>query len=144
MLRVLSFVFVLAFLAPAAALAQQADTDAARRTDMAQRLMNASQGDYLNNLNKLVEEAVLEAMGDLDAMPSDEAAWFRRNVPSMTVRLVQDVIPQMTALYAETFTLAELEAQLAMFEGPLGRSIANKTMRLGIGLERIMMEAQVR
>lgn len=144
MLRVLSLVFVLAFLAPTAARAQQADPDAAQRTDMAQRLMNASQGDYLNNLNKLIEQAVLDAMGDMEALPADQAAWMRRNVPAMGVRLAQDMIPALVALYAQTFTLAELEAQLALYEGPLGRSIANKTMQLGAAQDQIIMQAQIR
>lgn len=144
MLRALGLMIAFALLSGGSAMAQQPDADMARRTEMAQRLMDVSQGDYLNNLHKLIEGEVLNAMGDLDALPTDEAQWFRVNVPRMGVRMAQEMLMRMTALYAETFTAAELEAQLALYEGPVGRSIANKTMQLGVSQARMMEDMQVR
>ncbi|MBX3478394.1 MAG: DUF2059 domain-containing protein [Brevundimonas sp.] len=141
MSRILGLVAALCLAFASPVLAQEPD---ARRVELAERLMEASQGDYLNNLSKLMEQEVTSAMGGMETLPADQAAWLRRNVPDMAVRMVQDMLPRIATLYAETFTEEELEAQLALYEGPLGRSIANKGMRLGIAQAQLMQEAQVR
>jgi hypothetical protein len=141
MSRILGLAAALCLVCAGPVLAQEPD---ARRVELAERLMEASQGDYLNNLSKLMEQEITSAMGAMETLPADQAAWLRRNVPDMAVRMVQDMLPRIAALYAQTFTEEELEAQLALYEGPLGRSIANKSMRLGIAQAQLMQEAQVR
>lgn len=109
----------------------------ARRLQLAGELIAVSTG---RNMSKMLEDYVaseLEAMG----AEGEEADWMRTNMPPMMSRMVERMMADMRPAYAETFTVAELEAQIAFYSTPMGRTIAEKTVQLGIAQEDAMQAA---
>lgn len=119
------------------AVAQTSDME--RRTDLARRLVQVSQG---ANLMKQTEAAVLAGMGDMEEVPERERAWLRENAPRMATRFMEQLMEDLIPIYAETFTREELEAQIAFYETSVGRSIASKSIDLGVRQSEAMVEAQ--
>lgn len=137
MVRVLVFAFFALSLAATPVMAQE--SDAARRTELAQRLIAVSQGD---NIRKVIEQLVQDQLSELQDGEPEHLEWMRANMPRLAVRMIDQLMPRITALYAEMFTAPELEAQITLFEGPLGQGIANKSVALGVEVARIMGELQ--
>lgn len=131
---ILTLLTLALFAAPAAA----QDADAARREQLAQRLIEVSQGD---NLTKSIETQVLAQLGQLEGGEPEHLAWMRANMPPLLQRMAEQMLPRLADLYAETFTIGELEAQITFYETPLGRGIANKGVALGMAQARITEEA---
>lgn len=122
------------FTAPAAA----QDADAARREELAQRLIEVSQGD---NLTKSIETQVQARLAEMEDAEPEHLAWMRANMPRLLQRMAEQMLPRLADLYAETYSLEELEAQIAFYETPHGRAIANKGVALGMAQGRIIEEA---
>lgn len=133
--RLILIVLTLAlFGAPAAA----QEADAARREQLAQRLIEVSQGD---SLAKAIESQVQARLGELEGAEPEHLAWMRANMPRLLQRMAEQMLPRLADLYARTYTVEELQAQIALYEGPHGRSIANKGVALGMAQGEIIEEA---
>ncbi|WP_339930359.1 DUF2059 domain-containing protein [uncultured Brevundimonas sp.] len=117
------------------AMAQDAP-DADQRA-LAQRLIDLSTGSSLEKMIEQQADLAMAAMGDL---PTAEAAWVRTNMPRMMRGMVDTMLADMVGAYAEIFSEAELEAQIAFYETPLGPSIANKALQLGVRQQAILGE----
>lgn len=117
------------------ALAQNIPT--AHQRELAQRLIQLSTGDSLEKLVEQQAELALAGVGDL---PTAEAAWVRTNMPRMMMRMIDTMLADMVVAYAEVFSEAELEAQITFYESPLGPSIANKALELGVRQQAILGE----
>ncbi len=115
------------------------DADSARRGELARRLVTISQG---GNMSKMVEKQVATELEELTDLEDDEATWMRENMPRMAVRMAEDILRQMTDVYAETFTAEELQAQVEFYESPMGRQIAGKSFDLGVASGEVILRAQ--
>ena len=110
------------------------------RGELASRLVDVSQG---AKMTQQIQDMVRQELDDLSGMPEAEAVWMRANAPRMAIRMVDDILERLTAVYAETYTEQELRAQIAFFETPEGRTIADKGVALGQRQAAIIGEAQV-
>lgn len=102
--------------------------DRARRGELAVRFVELSFGD---ELPRMVDQLIEEQLAQSPDMPEAERNWMRRNMPTLTLDMVDDLARQLGPLYAEAFTTEELEALVAFYETPLGRSIATKQFEVG-------------
>ena len=114
------------------------DASAAHRLELAERLVELSTGD---SLEKILQQQVESQIAALGSVPSAEADWMRANLPQMSLRALERMMPELAALYADVFSDAELQAQINFFESPLGRSVANKSARLSLRQQNIVTVA---
>lgn len=138
-MRIISLVLAtwIALASAGTAGAQSADLE--RRTDLARELIAVSSGP---NLAKSIERyALSEIEKAAEGQDSDEASWVRANMPSMIGRMITRMMADLEPVYAEAFTIEELEAQIAFYRSPVGRGIAAKSMEVGIGQEAVMQTA---
>ena len=131
-------ILILLTLALFAAPATAQDADAARREQLAERLIEVSQGD---NLTKSIATQVQARLAEMEDAEPEHRAWMRANMPRLLQRMADQMLPRLADLYAATFSLEELEAQIAFYETPHGRSIANKGVALGMAQGQIIQEA---
>lgn len=118
--------------APPAARAQEADT----RPALAERYIQLAMA---GNLDKMIRDIMAaELAGLADDMPADQFAWFRDNASEILNRHIQSMVADMTRYHAEHFTVGELEALIAFYDSPTGRTIAIKQMEMGIEQGRQM------
>ena len=80
------------------------------------------------------------AKADTEGQGAEEAAWLRSNAPRMLTAMVDDMMADMVPHYASTFTVEELEAQIAFYDSPVGRQVATKTLQLSAVMNEITME----
>jgi hypothetical protein len=125
---------VLGLAAPAAA----QDGTAAHRLELAQRLVDLSSGD---SFEKMITDQIETEMAALGDERTPEADWMRANLPRMALQTINRMMPELAALYADVFTEAELAAQIALYDSPVGRSIANKSVQLGVRQQAVIMRA---
>ena len=110
------------------------------RPALAERLVRLT----LRGMDKFTQEAItgeLEAAGD--SMPEDQRRWLRRHTPSIVETNLRPMIAIITQEYAARFSEAELNALIALYEGPMGQDIARKQMELGGALGEAMQKFQI-
>jgi hypothetical protein len=137
-MRVPAIVAALMLSCAAPALAQTAPPpDAAReqRLDMAGRYLELTQG---ANLGKVITGQLERAYGDSD-MPADERDWLTEHMATAFEDVLQATIADMRDDVADSFTREELEAAIAFYDTPLGRSVARKDLELGMVMQEAMM-----
>ena len=131
MRRLLSLIAVVAALLamPSLAAAQAAapDPDLAGRETLAVRYIELSMG---GNVREQVESWIETDLSQSDDMTDEERAWMRNNMPGLMLAMIEGLSADLAPIYAETFTTEELEAMVAFFESPIGRSIATKQFEL--------------
>lgn len=118
--------------APAAA---QDDPGAGRRLELAERYLELTSG---TNLDKLLTRQIEEAYAKAE-MPEDQRAWLTDNMSAALAIAIDATMADLRDDVAELFTEAELEAGIAFYETPLGRSIADKTQELSMQTQEAMM-----
>jgi uncharacterized protein len=139
-MRITGFLIVVALFglfAAEPAVAQ--DRGLAQRTALAERVIRLSAGP---NFTKVMEAMIAEqlAKADAEGQGAAEAAWMRNNAPRMLAAMVDDVMADMVPHYTATFTVEELEAQIAFYDSPVGRQIATKTLQLSAVTNEIAIE----
>jgi len=138
-MRILTaLVLCLGLLVAAPAVAQ--DNDAARRLQLAEQYVELSLGD---NVAKLVGQVVEEELAASPDMSDRERAWMRANMPPMILEAIDRMATDMAPIYAETFTIEELEALVAFYSTPLGQSVAIKEFELGARVEELLGGAMI-
>ncbi len=130
------FILILAALslglaAPAAA---QDSAGEARRLMLAERYLEVTQGE---SLRKSIAGYFEEAFGNAD-MPADQRAWLTQHMTAAFDEAMRATFSDLTDDVAELYTERELEALIAFFDTPLGRSITEKSFEFGIRLETAM------
>lgn len=119
----------------AAAPAAAQDGDTAHRMALAEHYLELTQGP---NLRKTVEAY----FGDLFAkseMPAEQRAWWTENTASAFDVAMEATFADLTDDVAEIYTAEELEAMIAFFDTPTGRSITLKSFDFGIRMQTVMM-----
>lgn len=130
-------VFSAALAAGGPAAAQDAGRE--QRLILSRELIAVSTGP---NLAKSVEGyAAAEMEKTIAGQDGEEAAWVRANMPAMIGRMTNRIMADLAPVYADTFTIEELEAQIAFFRSPVGRQIAAKTIELATGQETVLQTA---
>lgn len=123
----------LMFASPASA--QNAD-----RRALAERFVQLSIAGIDKAMQQVLETEIAQWE---DAGQSDEARWFRRNALPIMQTHMQPMIAEMTRDYAERFSEAELNALVAFYETPMGRSIARKQLEAGVAQGAAMQQFEV-
>lgn len=121
--------------APATAQDTARDGDAAHRLALAEQYLELTQG---ANLRKTVEAYFEEAFAKLDA-PAEERAWLTENMAAVFETAMDATFADLTDDVAEIYTAEELEAMIAFFDTPMGRSITVKSFDFGVRLQAVMM-----
>jgi hypothetical protein len=122
----------------APALAQ--DPDAARRLQLAEQYVELSLGE---NIAALVGQIVEEDLAASPDMSDRERAWMRANMPPMILEAIDRMAKDMAPIYAETFTIEELEALVAFYSTPLGQAVAIKEFELGSRIDELLGGAMI-
>lgn len=136
MIRILTVLTAALLLSAAPAVAQ--DAGLARRHALAERYVELVQTDSLGKIVSGVMEEALASEGD---MPDDMRAFMREQLPIYLLRMVEQMMTDMTPIYARTYTEEELRALIAFYDTPLGQSIARKDIELGVETNEIMERA---
>lgn len=102
---------------------------------LAERYLELTQGgDLLKQLRDQIEEGYGEA-----EMPADQRAWLVDNFTDMFTEVMTAVIADMRDDVADSFTVPELEAAIAFYQSPLGRSVVRKQVALSTEMQQAMM-----
>lgn len=129
---------------PAAPVAAQAAEQATpppslRRMTLARQYLDLLMTDQFEGVVHQMLGAEFENDSAMQGLPEED----RRMIVSLTAELTADMVPQMITemvpVYAATFTEQELDALVAFYDTPLGRSIANKSIEVMPEAERAIM-----
>lgn len=117
-------------------LAQDAP-DAARQhqLELAGRYLELTQG---GDTAKLIRDQLEQGYGE-GGMPDDQRAWLTDQMTSMFEEVLDATIADMRDDVADSFTVAELEAAVAFYDTPMGRSIARKDLEMSVAMQEAMM-----
>ena len=138
-IAIIGMVLTLGAALPTAATAQ--DPDRARRLSLAEEYVRLSAGE---EVEKLVDQMIESQLAASPDMGEAERAWMRRNMPTLTLDFIDDLSGDLAVVYADVFTTAELEALVAFFSTPMGRSIATKQFEVGTRSGEIMSASLIR
>lgn len=129
------FAVLLAF-AAGPALAQSApDAARERQLELAGRYLELTQGaDTAKLIREQIEEGYAEA-----TLPEDQRAWLTDQMSTMFEEALDLAITEIRDDVADSFTTAELEAAVAFYETPMGRSIARKDLEMSAAMQEAMM-----
>mgnify|MGYP000176836987 CR=1 FL=1 len=135
--------FFMALVLAGPALAQTAPSaDYARREALARQVVSMiDPGEAMEAVLLTLPEVIANESADMSA---PERAVFK-SVMMTSVRealpaYMGAVIDAMVPLYAESFTVAELEAMLEFYGTPEGASILKKSVTLGVDAQRLSMD----
>ena len=87
-----------------------------------------------------MEKQILDYMGTVfSEMQSEEvdrnvAVWFEKNAGPIMLPHIRTFMADVELLYARLLTAEELQAMIAFYDTPMGRSIARKQTQLGIDM----------
>lgn len=117
------------------------DGDRARRLELAARFVELSMGE---ELPRMIDQLIEEELAAAPDMPQAERDWMRRNMPTLTLSMVEDIGRQLGPIYADAFTMEELEALVGFYETPMGRSIATKQFAINANSQDVLAGALIR
>lgn len=86
------------------------------------------------NFEKQVLEAMRTMLADLNLRDADEklGTWFEKNAGPILLTHLRTMMAEYEVIYARTFTVPELEAMVAFYDTPVGRSISEKQVTLAL------------
>ncbi|RZJ47039.1 MAG: DUF2059 domain-containing protein [Brevundimonas sp.] len=111
------------------------DAARTRQLELAGRYLELTQG---ADTAKLIREQIEEGYGDAE-LPADQRAWLTDQMTSMFEEALSAAIVEIRDDVADTFTTAELEAAVAFYDTPMGRSIARKDLEMSAAMQQAMM-----
>ncbi|HEV7228914.1 DUF2059 domain-containing protein [Brevundimonas sp.] len=114
------------------------DRDLADRTALAERYIRLSMGD---DLRPMIEGVIEEQLAADDGMTPEQRAWYRANVPVFFDAFMNRLIDLLAPRYAASMTDEELNAGIAFYSSPLGRSLARKQVALQVDMDEHFYEA---
>ena len=135
-MRVLAIIAAAIMLSAGPVFAQEAP-DAARQAqlDRAARYLELAQG---SGMEKVIRQQ-LETFYSEGDMPEDQQAWLTEIMAGIYEEVVELVVAEMRDDVADRFTAPELEALIAFYDTPMGRSIVAKEVELSLTMEQAMM-----
>ena len=135
-MRVLAIIAAVLAVSAAPAIAQEAP-DAARQAQLqrADRYLELAQG---SGMAKVVRQQLDEFYGD-GSVPEDQRAWLTEAMVDMYEDVMEVVVAEMRDDVADQFTAGELDALIAFYDTPIGRSIITKEAEISLSMEQAMM-----
>ncbi|MDQ8028206.1 MAG: DUF2059 domain-containing protein [Brevundimonas sp.] len=129
--------FIALFLLCAGPASAQDAPDAARQRqlDLAGRYLELTQG---ADASKLVRSYMEDAYAEME-LPADQRVWLTDQMTAIFEEVMAATIADIRDDVADEFTTAELEAAVAFYETPMGRSIARKTLEMSLEMQEAMM-----
>lgn len=117
-------------------LAQDApDPARAQQLELAGRYLELTQG---ADTAKVLREQIENSYGESD-LPDDQRVWLTDQMTAMFEDILDAAILEVRDDVADSFTRAELEAAVAFYETPMGRSIARKDLEMNAAMQEAMM-----
>jgi hypothetical protein len=135
-MRIVAVVAAVLAVSAGSAVAQEAP-DAARQAqrERADRYLELAQG---SGMAKAVRQQLDEFYGN-GSVPEDQRVWLTENMAAMYEDVMELVVAEMRDDVADEFTAAELDALIAFYDTPIGRSIVNKEAEISLSMEQAMM-----
>lgn len=124
-MRRLLFIFVGFFLLAAPLPAAAQDSDRETRRALAERAVEAMQGEQMAEMVHQMTMAFPPP--EFESMSGEQQIAFEEVMAEMTVTITDRVMDGTAEIYADIFTLEELEAMVAFYESPVGQSIMAKS-----------------
>ncbi|WP_296819084.1 DUF2059 domain-containing protein [Brevundimonas sp.] len=123
MLSALAGLLILA--APVAAAAQEAD-DRAHRLALAERAIEAMQGEQLADQMTQIMQAFPGP--ETAGMSGEERIIFDEVMADTMDWMMSAMLERMSSLYADIYTTEELQALVDFYESPVGQSVMRKSL----------------
>lgn len=101
--------------------------ETARKVTLAKRYMELA--DVTKSVTRLTE-AMTDAMPIEDEVPAPVAKAMRESAVESMQAIMPKLIDRYAVLYAEAFTLQELEGIVTFYESPTGRAMVQKNAQL--------------
>ena len=133
-MRIFIVLLAAVWLGLAAPTAAQESGGQARRLELAEQYLDVTQGE---NLRKSIS-AYFEETFAKSEMPADQRDWLTQNLAVAFDTAMQATFADLTDDVAELFSEQELEAMIAFYDTPMGRSITEKSFEFGIRMETVM------
>ncbi|MCS6624774.1 DUF2059 domain-containing protein [Roseibacterium beibuensis] len=135
-MRVIAIIAAVLVVTAGPAWAQTApDADRQAQLDRAERYLALAQG---AGVTKLVRQQLEDFYGD-GSMPSDQRDWLTENMTVIYEDVLELALADVRDDVADSFTAPELDALIAFYDTPLGRSIMNKEAEINMALQEAMM-----
>lgn len=109
----------------------------AEKLALSERFIAALQTDQMSEMMGQMMTGFMQPQPGLTA---DEQAALERAMLSTTRTMMPRMFKAMAPVYADIFTLEELKALVDFYEGPLGRSMIEKSYAAGPRVAAAMME----
>lgn len=111
--------------------------EATRKQELAARYLQLT---VTEAMSKVMGAFIDEQMKAMTEASPEEVAWVRATLPGMTLDMADKMVERMTPSYAEALSLTELEALVAFFETPMGRSISRDIAEISLAQEAVIIE----
>jgi len=135
-MRLIAIIAAVLVASTAPAFAQTApDAERQAQLDRADRYLALAQG---SGMNKLVRQQLEDFYGD-GSMPAEQRDWLTDNMSAIYDDVLELAIADVRDDVADSFTAAELDALIAFYDTPIGRSIINKEAEINMALQEAMM-----
>ncbi len=113
------------------------EDEATRKQALAARYLELT---VTEAMSKVMGAFIDEQMKAMTEASPEEVAWVRATLPGMTLEMAEIMVERLTPSYAEALSLTELEALVAFFETPMGRSISRDIAEVSLAQEAIIYE----
>lgn len=135
-MRIIAILAVVLAVCAGPVLAQTAP-DAARRNhlDLAAQYLELTQG---GDLVKQMRRQIEDGYGDAE-LPPEQRAWLVDSMTDMFADVMAQTIVELRDDVADSFTVQELEAAIAFYDSPIGRSVVRNQVDLNAELQEMMM-----
>lgn len=128
MKRISGLLLAFVLLAATPVAAQQAD-DASKRLALSHRFIELIQTDQMGVMLGQITAAFSPAQ--TEDMTEAQAQEFEAVMSDMTAMMLPRIFDAMAPIYADIFTLEELEGLVAFYESDIGRSMMRKSYEAG-------------
>lgn len=139
-MRIIAILAVILAVWAGPVLAQTAP-DAARQThlDLAEQYLELTQG---GDLVKQMRRQIEDGYGDAE-LPPEQRAWLVDSMTDMFADVMARTIVELRDDVADSFTVEELEAAIAFYDSPIGRSVVRNQVDLNAELQEVMLRLLV-
>jgi hypothetical protein len=121
--------------------AAQTPPDAARQNhlDLAEQYLELTQG---GDLVKQMRRQIEDSYGGAD-LPPDQREWLVESMADLFEDIMAETIVELRDDVADSFTIEELEASIAFYGSPIGRSVVRKQADLHAEMQAVAMRLMV-
>jgi len=125
------------FAGPTIAHAGPMRDEAAVRLSLSRRFIDALQADQMATM---IGQVTTTFAPPAEGLTDDERAAIQRATTAMTTEMTSRLLDAMAPIYADIFTLEELNALVAFYESDIGRSMMAKSYAAAPRITAVVME----